>query len=383
MSEMTPRERVLRALNHQEPDRVPTALGGGPYGIVDEVYFQLLHRFDLGEPVPPFRQGHNITYLDDRVFERLGVDTRYVWPGASPSSPIYATDDADTFTDGFGQTWHRATPYYYPGRGLLADAESVDDIDRLVLWPDTSDPKWTSGVRERARSLREDTDYFVIARMVTSHGPFQTASDLRSLERFMLDLVLDPEFAHALIERVTDTIVGLLQSYLDAGGASFDLVEMPGDDYASNESTLMSPQMFRDYFKPSLKRLVDTIKGFRQDIKVMFHSDGLIAPLLPDLIDIGVDAVHPLEPVPAMDLTKIKKQYGDRLAFWGAIDIKYALPGSQQDVIEEAKRRIRQLAPGGGYVLAPANHVQADVSPENVIALFEAARQFGQYPIVS
>lgn len=382
MAEMTPRERVRRALAHQEPDRVPTALGGGPYGLVDEVYLKLVERFGLGEPVKPFRQGHNISYMDDRVLERLGTDTRYVWPGDSPSSPKYSTDRPEVFLDGYGQPWKRALPYYYPDRGILAEA-SLDDIDRIVTWPDPSEPRWMAGVRERARALKENTDYFIVARMVTSHGPFQTASDLRGAEQLLMDMVLNEEFVLALVERATDVIDRLLHAYLAAGGEYFDMVELPGDDYASATSTIMSPAMFGTFFKPALKRLVDTVKGFRDDLKVMFHSDGMIKPLLPDLIDIGVDVVHPLEPVPGVDMTAIKAEFGGRLAFLGGIDIVEALPGSQQDVVDEVKRRIRELAPGGGYVLAPANHVQPDVPPENIVTLFQAAREHGQYPITA
>jgi hypothetical protein len=170
-------------LSHQETDRVPAAIGGGPYGIVDELYFKLLARLNLGEPVPPFRTGHSISYMDDRLLERLGADARYVWPGASPSSPSQQTDDPDIFLDGFDQVWKRAVPYYYAGEGILKEAASLDDIERVVHWPDVRSPHWTAGVEERAQTLRENTGYFVVARMVTSHGPFQTACDLRGQRR--------------------------------------------------------------------------------------------------------------------------------------------------------------------------------------------------------
>jgi uroporphyrinogen decarboxylase len=378
---MTPRERVLAALNHQEPDQVPTALGGGPYGLVDELYLKLLKVFDLGGPVKPFRSGHNISYLDDRVFERLGVDTRYVWPGASPSSPSRETEDPNIFLDGYGQRWKRALPYYYATEGILTTASKVDEIDQIVNWPDTQDPRWTAGVRARAQALKEKTGYFVIARMVTSHGPYQTACNLRGSEEFMVDMALNEDFARTLIERVTDSIAGLMRGYLAACGDYIDMIELPGDDYAANENLIMSPQMFRQYIKPALERLVSTAKEYRPEIKVMLHSDGMIKRLLPDFIELGVDVVHPLEPLPAMDLPQIKAEFGQQLTFLGAIDISRAMPGSRQDVIDEVKRRIGQLASGGGYILAPANHLQADVPPENVLTLFEAAREFGQYPL--
>lgn len=381
MSDMTSRERMFAALNHQEPDRIPTALGGGPYGVVDELYFKLLGVIGLGEPVEPFRTGHNISYLDDRLFERLGVDTRYVWPGASPSSPTEATADPDTFIDAFGQPWKRALPYYYADTGILSEANSVAEIDQLVRWPDVTLPQWTHGVRERAYSLRAQTDAFVVARMVTSHGPFQTACDLRGTATFMMDMATNEDFAHSLMKRITTTIDGLLRGYLAACGDAIDMIELPGDDYASNTNLLISPQMFREYVKPALRTFVATIRHANPNLKIMLHSDGNITKLLPEFVDIGIDVVHPLEPVPAMDLESIKVEYGDRLAFLGGIDISHAMVGTVEDVRAEAKRRIAQLGPGGGYVLAPANHLQADVPPENVVTLFEAAREFGRYPL--
>ena len=369
MAEMTPRQRVMSALNHQEPDRVPTALGGGPYGVVDALYFKLLGLLDLGDPVPPFRQGHNISYMDDRLLERLGVDTRYCWPGALPNSPTRPGKDADTFYDSYGQPWRRALPYYYTGPGLLREASGIDDIERLVTWPDVHSAQWSTGVAERAQLLKENSPYCVVMRMVASHGPFQTACDLRGTENFLMDMAADPDFARVLLERITATLDGLLQRALEAGGRYFDLVELPGDDYASNTGLLISPAMFRRFIKPCLRRLVDTIKSFNPAIKVMLHSDGAITALLPDLIEIGVDVVHPLEPLPATDLPAVKAEFGDRLAFLGGIDISHAMPGSVEDVIAEARLRITQLAAGGGYILAPANHLQADVPPENVVAL--------------
>jgi uroporphyrinogen decarboxylase len=298
MSKFTSRERVISALSHQEPDRVPTALGGGPYGVVDPLYFKLLDHYGLGDPVEPFRSGHNISYMDDRLLERLEVDTRYVWPGASPSSPTQVVEGMDTMLDGFGQSWIRAVPYYYPARGILAEADKVEEIDDIVQWPDLEDPRWVAGVKERARALREKCTHFVVARMVVSHGPFQTACDLRGTETFMMDMASNEGYALHLLGRISDTIVGLMRRYLEAGGKYFDMVELPGDDYAGNANLVISPAMFRTYIKPILKRMVKTVKDYNPDIKVMLHSDGMIQKLLPDLIEVGVDVVHPLEPLP-------------------------------------------------------------------------------------
>jgi uroporphyrinogen decarboxylase len=378
---MTSRERVSAALAHKEPDFVPLALSGGPYGIVDDLYLKLVKFLSLGDPVPAFRQGHNISYMDDRLLERFGIDLRYCWPGLLPNSPITSGEDGNTFYDSYGQVWKRAFPYYFAGEGILKDAMYLEDIERLVHWPDLGDPRWAAGITDRAYTLREQTEYFVVMRMVASHGPFQTACDLRGTVNFLKDMVRNPTFAKTLLDKVTTTIEGLLGLAMQAGGKYFDMVELPGDDYAGNSNTLMSPAMFRTFIKPCIERQVRVIRRYNPEAKIMLHSDGAIASLLPDFIDLGIDVIHPLQPLPASDLPAIKEKYGEQISFLGGIDISQAMTGSREDVITEVKLRIAQLAPGGGYILAPANHLQADVPPENVKTLFETARQCGQYPL--
>jgi uroporphyrinogen decarboxylase len=373
---MLPRERVLATLNHQEPDRVPTALGGGPYGLVDDLYLRLVNHLGLGQPVPPFRSGHNISYMDDSLLERLGTDLRYCWPGLLPNSPVIPGPDG-TFYDSYGQIWKRAFPYYYTGDGLLKDATSLDDIERLVRWPDLADPRWTAGLAERAQNLRENTDYFVVMRMVASHGPFQTACDLRGTSNFLMDLASRPEFAQALLDKITTAIEELLRLAMQTGGQWFDMVELPGDDYAANTNLMISPVMFRKFIQPCIARLVKTIKEYNPATKIMLHSDGAITKLIPDIITLGVDVLHPLEPLPTTDIPAVKAAFGDQITFLGSIDISHAMRGSRNEVITDVQRCLNQLAPGGGYILAPSNHLQADVPPENVVTLFEAAKELG------
>ncbi len=378
---MTPRQRVLASLDQQEPDRVPLALGGGPYGLVDDLYLRMVKLLNLGEPVAPFRSGHNISYMDDRLLEALGTDTRYCWPGLLPNSPVIPGQEADTFFDSYGQVWKRALPYYYAADGILKDADDAEDIEKRVRWPDLTDPRWMVGLAQRARLLREGTHYFVIMRMVASHGPFQTACDLRGTVTFLMDMVRNPGFATTLLDKVTDTIVGLLKLALQEGGRFFDMIELPGDDYASNTGTLMSPAMFRTYIRPCIERQVKVIKEYNPDLRIMFHSDGAIASLLPELIPLGIDVIHPLQPLPATDLPRVKQEFGGKVSFLGGIDISQAMTGTTEDVRNEVKLRIGQLAPGGGYILAPSNHLQADVPAENVLALYQSAHEFGKYPI--
>jgi uroporphyrinogen decarboxylase len=227
--------------------------------------------------------------------------------------------------------------------------------------------------------LREQTDYFVVMRMVASHGPFQTACDLRGTEAFLMDMALNPDFAYMLLDKVTTAIEDLTRLAMQAGGKHFDMLELPGDDYAGNTNLLISPAMFRKFINPCLERLVKVVKEHNPATKVMLHSDGAITKLLPDILSIGVDVIHPLEPLAATDIPAVKASFGGQVSFLGGIDISHAMPGSRDDVIAETRLRISQLAAGGGYILAPSNHLQADVPAENVVTLFETARELGRY----
>jgi uroporphyrinogen decarboxylase len=375
---MLPKLRVQTALAHQEPDRVPLAFWGGPYGLVDPLYIQLVEKLDLGEPTPPFREGHTVNYMDDRLLGALGTDTRLIWPGASPSSPTHLVKDGDLVYDDFGQPWKHTYPYYSATDGLLKNASSLNDIEDLVQWPDVNDPRWIEGVSARAASLK-DSDYYIIGRMVVSHGPYQMACDLRSMENFMMDMIMDPDFAGALLDRVTDTICGLTRNYLEAAGEVMDMIELPGDDYAANDNLIFSPTLFRQMIRPRLERIIAVIREVRPEIRIMLHSDGAIGKLIPDFIQMGIDVVHPLEPVAGMDPARIKQDYGESISFLGGVDISHAMPGTIKDVRADVDRCIRDLAPGGGYVLAPCNHLQADVPAENVIELYRYANKVGNY----
>ena len=231
-------------------------------------------------------------------------------------------------------------------------------------------------------ACRNTAHYAVLGRAVDSFGPFERCCALRGTENFLVDLGTNPEFASLLIEKVTGVLSRLLEVVLAGAGPYLDIVELPGDDYAALHP-IISPRMFDRFFAPAWRRMIQIARGAAPRSKILFHSDGNMEPFLGRLIDLGVDIFHCLEPLPGVDMEKIKAEYGSRLCFWGAIDIKEAMAGSAAGVTAEVRQRIRQLASGGGYVLAPANHLQPDVPVENVLALFQAARTYGRYPILS
>ena len=373
---LTPRERVLAALNHREPDRVPLALWGSWYGVTDDLYFELLEMLDW-EPVEPFRPGglHSVNYYDDRLLEELGIDVRYVAPGSTAATSRRGPGGAD----GWGLKYRRSGLYRAATHHPLQGA-SVEEIEAYELpGPDAVQVEAIGRRLEEIGAL--DKAYAVVGRAVASYGFFEMAQALRKHDQLLMDLIRAPEVVDALVERLFECYRGMIGRFLDAAGEGLDLLELPGDDFAGNEGPLISPETFDRFFKTPYRRLVAFIKERAPHVKVVYHSDGAVTPFLPRLIDIGVDAFHPLEPVAATDMAAVKGTYGQDLAFLGAIDIRRALRGSEEDVVREVKTRLRELGRGGGYVLAPSNHLQPDVPPENVFALYRAAREYGRYPL--
>ena len=216
--------------------------------------------------------------------------------------------------------------------------------------------------------------------MVASHGPFQTACDLRGTENFLMDMAIRPEFAYALLDKVTSAIQGLLRLALQAGGEYFDMLELPGDDYAGNTRPIISPAMFKKFIHPCLSRLVQTVKEFNPQIYVMLHSDGAISPLLPEIISLGIDVIHPLEPLPATDTAAVKSalqpnQLSGRHRYISCHAWLQGRSDCRCTALPEPARCRRWV------ILAPSNHLQADIPPENVITLFDTIHKLGKYPL--
>jgi uroporphyrinogen decarboxylase len=197
-----------------------------------------------------------------------------------------------------------------------------------------------------------------------------------------MDLVMDPEFAETLLDRILSIYQEMWTEYLKEVGSYVQIVYFT-DDIGTQSSMMISPKTFRALIKPRLKRVIDHIKGIA-DVRFMYHTDGAILPVIEDLIEIGVDILNPVQTsVQGLDRTDLlKEKYGDRICFHGAIDVQQILPkGTPETLRSEVTKRIRDLGKGGGYVLAPCHNIGHDVPPENVVALFEAAQELGRYPL--
>lgn len=379
---MKPRERVLTALSHQEPDRIPIDLGqAAGDGITASAYGNLIQHLGLK------KRSHRINnkmaqtvFVDEDILKRFRVDFRRVDLG-SPDN----WKDVLVGEDGYRDEWGvvRSRPkggYYYDLTESPIKEASLSTLERHI-WPNPDDPGRYRDLKERARTLHQETDYAIVLQVNCSF--FLRCAELRGWENFYLDLVENPKFTCALMDRYLDIRLRIAEQALDKVADNIDIVMVSTDDLGMNDRTLISPKMYRELIKPRQKR---TFEFFRKKTpaKRFYHCDGAIYPLIEDFIEIGVDALNPIQVSAAEmgDTKKLKEDFGNRISFWGAIDTHYILPhGTKQEVYEEVHRRFLDLGPGGGYVVCSVHNIQPEVPPENVVAMFDAAYKLGEYPL--
>lgn len=391
MPSQTSRQRVLTACRHQEPDRVPIDIGGGTSTtLVVEAYDNLKRHLGIaaGETQTLSKQ-YRSARLDDVVLQRLGSDC-YPLRGRSPLQGSPPPTEQGTYIDVWGvkwrQIWYRDFAFYWEvAQAPLAEA-TVADLETYA-WPDPTDPGFTAGLAEEARTLYENTDYAIEA-SCGFYSFFETAYALRGYEQLFIDFLRNPDFVAALFDKLLEINLDGTRRFLDAAGQYIQIFRA-ADDLAAQNGLLISPKLYRRFLKPVQKKYFEFVK-YHTDAILLYHSDGNVLPLLDDLIEIGIDAINPVQPSAMGDptggsghsLAAIKAQYGDRLTFWGAIDTHHVLPdGSPADVEAEVRQRIRELGAGGGYVLSSVHSILVDVPPENVLAMADAARDFGAYPL--
>lgn len=372
---MTSRERVTIALHHKQPDLVPIDFGGFVTTIEAEAYADLLQHLDIKAEIMTSARAHAAP--EESILEMFGVDTRYLWP--FPTRPWEEINRLSTITDAWGIEWHRppGSHYFDPLKHPFADF-TVADV-RSVDYPDLWDSAYGNQLAQRARQLYERSDHFLIADGL-SVGIFETAWLLRGLEQFLVDLLVDKEFAAALLELVLRQRKDFFSKFLDAVGPYVGMV-MVSDDLAAQSGPILAPELYREMIKPMHRELNSFIKQ-RTDARLLHHSCGALRPFLDDLLDVGVEIINPVQVSAAgMDSADLKRDYGDRLVFWGGgCDTQQVLQfGSPADVRREVERRMEDFKPGGGFVFTQVHDIQPGTPPENVVAMFEAAREFRRY----
>lgn len=383
---MTSRERVLTAIDHREPDRVPIVLGSSntttlkmrPYRRLKEMLaIQAPDNYiydwpELGSAAP-----------DEATLQRLHSDVRGVLDRFPAET--YRRNQArlphSPFIDDWGSGSVEIEPgVWYPGVHPLSEAETVDAIENYP-WPDMDDPTRVAHVRAEAQRLAAENQYAILATPWLLF-PLERAFAMQGLEKFLLNLATQPEFARLLLQTIAGLCKQLMGHFLAELGDNVDIIKI-GDDLGTQESLLMSPRMYRNILKPIHADYIAFIKE-RTRAKIFFHTDGDVFPLLDDFIEIGVDILNPIQTSAGKmaNLPELKKRYGQNLTFCGAIDTQRILPsGTPEEVRQEVRRVIEILAPGGGYMVSSVHTIMSEVPPENILAMVDAVQEFGCYPL--
>jgi len=382
MAEMTSRERVVTVLNHQEPDRIPLDIGGSSStSIVVEGYEKLKQYLGFSTETKIMNKVFRVARLDMKIMYRLGCDCRpiSIKPPSNWTSP---PSGPGTFIDIWGITWKQANYnegcfYYELLKSPLAEA-AVEDLDHYP-WPDPLDPGYTRGLAEEVKGLYENTEYALVGNSGFKSF-WELGYMLRGYDQFLMDLIINPGFVSALMSKLLEINIAGTGRFLDVVGPYIQVIRT-ADDLATQTGLLMSPQTYRKLIKPVYKKYYDFIRS-KTDAKIFYHSCGNVIELLNDLIEIGLDVINPVQVSAMGDTAELKSRFGERLVFWGGIDTQWVMPrGTKKDVEAEVKRRIHDLGPGGGYVVAAVHNIQPDVPPQNIIAMAEATRKFGTYPL--
>lgn len=351
---LSSKDRLRTALAHEEPDRCPLDLWLTP-----EVEAALLEQEGLRDP------------FELRV--ALGHDCLMEIVGQVAS--FYLSEAAE-YVDAWGIRWRRVA--FAGGQGsyteMIGHPLSGDDA-KLASYrpPDPQEPGQYDGVRQLV--ARYGRTHAIVGGVLGSafEGPWY----LRGMDQFLVDMMLNKDYAHALIDLVADWN---LEAGLKLVELGCDLI-LAGDDVGLQDRMLISPELFREFIKPRYGRLFAAYKRANPELKVATHICGYIEPIIDDLIETGVDILNPVQPL-AMDPARLKKRFGRRLSFWGAVDDQRVLPlGSPQEVEAEVRLRLRQLAPGGGYILCSSHNVQPGTPMANIRAFYRAAERYRGYPL--
>jgi len=374
---MTHRERVLKAINHEEPDLVPIDLGSTDNSsIVKEAYDELRNYLGM-DPTNSglINRNMRVVDVDDDVLDYFQTDVRGVFPGVR-SSVVHI--DENSFKDEWGIVWIKRPGVYYFEQSTFPLSGDISQSDIInYKWPNPDDSNVIKGLEEQVIKIRDSFDCAIV---LNSGSMFIHKSQfLRGFQDWYLDCGMNVKRIEILFDTILDIRIRMLKKLLSEVGEEVDIVEV-GDDLGTQTSLQVSPDFFRKSIKPRFEKYFNVIRQFSPDLKILFHSCGSIEPILGDLIDIGVDIINPVQvSAENMDSAYLKEKYGGRLAFWGAIDTQHVLPYGSPDVVKrEVERRIRDLGKGGGYVLAAVHNIQPGVPPKNIVTMCKHAKMFSK-----
>jgi uroporphyrinogen decarboxylase len=398
---MSSRERVLAVINHREPDRVPIDLGGTRNSSIEVgLYTRLRDHLGIeGDPAKVLDVHYMTAWLEHPVIEALGIDVltvpRLTWsfglradrwrPWKLPdSTPVQMPANFDPVIEPDG-----GLSLYKEGKLVGRKAASNPSFDRMSDFeiheslppvesfhlPVFSDEELTWR-RHWAETLRAETEKALIGDFGAVLGRWG------SYQEWLYTIAADPEYVLAFYKRKIENLLTDMQLYAQAVGDKIDILWL-GEDYGTQQGLMISRTMFNQMVAPHYKRLFDWVHQHTQ-WKILFHCCGAIYPIIGTLIECGVDILNPVQlTARGLDPNKLKEEFGDRLVFWGGgIDTQTILPfGSPEEIREQVKQRIQTFGPGGGFVFAASHNIQSDVPLENLLAMVEAIREYGQYPL--
>lgn len=402
---LTSRERILKTINHEEPDRVPIDLGGTDISTIMVGPYQRLGTY-LGidiQPIyvaDPFQQ---VAIVDEKVMDSLGVDAKVInlfpeswYEGEAYNGtavflpdkfrPEIQNDGSKIIRDSEGNIdlkMPKGGCFFDPVNSPLKNISTISELDKAMQIIESMDrPYWLDfsweDLAQKAKKIRKKTDRLLVGSF--QGHIFQGGQFLRGWTEFLLDFKSNPAIAEALMDRLADAHISAFDQYVTTVGKFVDVIQV-NDDLGMQNSMWISPETYRKYVKPYHNKLFTHIKK-NSNAPLFLHSDGSFYPIIPDLIEIGVDILNPVQyTAKDMELSKLKREFGNDLCFWGGgIDTQNILPfGTPKDVQNEVKNNIDILAPGGGFVFAAVHNITEGVPVENIITLFRTAAEYGSY----
>ena len=383
---MKPRERVLATINHEVPDRVPLCIGvSNATGMKMKPYRELKQLLGIDAPDQYIYDWPELgtAAVDEQTMRRLHSDVRAVLD-LEPADVLARNHQRAPHTpwiDSWGSGQVELTDdVWFPGVHPLANATTLEEIERYP-WPDMNDPSRVAHVRDQAQRLRDAGDYAIVATPWLLF-PFERAHAMQGMDKFLINMMMAPDFAQALLRKITDLCKTLMGNFLAECGDLIDIIKI-GDDLGTQNSLMISPKMYRQFLKPLHAEFISFIKA-RTQAKVFFHTDGDVFDLIPDFIEMGIDILNPIQTSAGRmsNLAELKRRFGQNMVFCGAVDTHRVLPyGTPDDVRQELRRVMDVLGPGGGYMVASVHTIMNDVPAENILAMADAVEEFGKYPL--
>ncbi len=385
---MTSRERILQTLQHKEPDQVPFDLGSTQLTGISMTAYQNLCKH-LGKNCKNTSFSDVIQQLampSEEMLKYFEVDTRGLFPLTSHNwnveNNFLEMPDKFIYTDEWGIKYQKSKEKGYwfsiidePLNSISPENKAIDDYD----WLNAGNPERVVGLRQKALDYRKNDKLVVLKGLCA--GLFEMYQRIRGMENAMMDSLMYPDFSDKLIGKIADLKIEFWDMALSELHDVVDVI-VEADDYGTQESQLISPDQFRQNFKPHINRVLQFIRKKSPKSFIFFHSCGNVRPIIPDFIEMGVDILNPVHiNAQGMEPLALKKDFGKDITFWGGgVETQNILPnGTPQQIEDDVKRNIDALAPGGGFVFNTIHNIQAEVPPKNILAMWKTVKEYGKY----